>query len=77
MGKKLVAARDLPAGHVLTADDIDAKSPGDGLPPFELPRLIGRALRESVAADSALHFGLLEEAPASELAEVMSGDGRG
>jgi sialic acid synthase len=50
MGKKLVAARDLPAGHKLTRSDIALKSPGDGLPPFEIDKLIGavtkRALRE-------------------------------
>jgi len=33
MSKKLVAARDLPAGHRLTHSDIAIKSPGDGLPP--------------------------------------------
>jgi sialic acid synthase len=45
MGKKLVAARDLPAGHVLGAEDIEAKSPADGgLPPYELDRLVGAKL---------------------------------
>ena len=36
MGKSLVVARDLPGGHVLTADDIVMKSPGGGIPPYEL-----------------------------------------
>src|SRR5439155_764118 len=41
MGKKLVAARELSAGHVLAADDIAIKSPADaGLPPYELDRLV-------------------------------------
>jgi N-acetylneuraminate synthase/sialic acid synthase len=45
MGKKLVAARDLPAGHVLADGDLVAKSPADGgLPPYELDRLLGRTL---------------------------------
>jgi len=48
MAKKLVAARDLAAGHVLSEDDIAAKSPGDGLPPYELDRLIGRRLKSPV-----------------------------
>ena len=39
MGKKLVAARDLPAGHVLPREDVAMKSPGDGLPPYELDRV--------------------------------------
>ena len=34
MAKKLVAARDLPAGHVLSRDDIAIKSPNDGLGPI-------------------------------------------
>ena len=45
MGKKLVAARDLPAGHVLSAGDILAKSPADGgLPPYRLDELVGKRL---------------------------------
>src|SRR5207237_9663046 len=35
MGKKIVAARDLPAGHLLTEEDFAYKSPGDGLAPYE------------------------------------------
>jgi sialic acid synthase len=61
MAKKLVAARDLPAGRTLTADDLAMKSPGDGLPPYELDRLVGRTLRHPVREDSALTFELLEE----------------
>jgi sialic acid synthase len=61
MAKKLVAARDLPAGHTLTADDLAMKSPGDGLPSYELDRLVGRTLRHPVREDSALTFELLEE----------------
>jgi sialic acid synthase len=45
MGKKLVASRDLEAGHVLAEGDLVAKSPADGgLPPYELDRLLGRRL---------------------------------
>jgi N-acetylneuraminate synthase/sialic acid synthase len=50
MGKKLVAARDLPAGHVLADGDLLAKSPADGgLAPYELDRLIGRRLLRPLA----------------------------
>jgi N-acetylneuraminate synthase/sialic acid synthase len=61
MAKKLVAARSLPAGHTLRVEDIALKSPGDGLPPYELDRLVGRTLRHPVGEDSALTFELLEE----------------
>jgi N-acetylneuraminate synthase/sialic acid synthase len=51
MGKALVAARDLPAGHVLADGDVAIKSPADGLPPFELPRVLGRRLKQPLSAD--------------------------
>lgn len=52
MGKKLVAARDLPAGHLLEAGDLEAKSPADGgLPPYELDRLLGRRLLHPLAVE--------------------------
>ena len=54
MGKKLVAARDLAAGHVLTAGDIAIKSPGDGLAPYHLDAVIGRKLGAALAADAPI-----------------------
>jgi N-acetylneuraminate synthase/sialic acid synthase len=61
MGKKLVAARDLELGHVLTPDDVAIKSPGDGgLPPYELDRLVGRRLRRPVAFEDFLTFDDVE-----------------
>jgi sialic acid synthase len=72
MAKKLVAKTALPAGHTLRAEDIAMKSPGDGLPPYELDRLIGRTLRHPVSEDQSLTFELLEEplpGDARELAE--------
>ena len=45
MGKSLYAARDLPAGAVIGEDDIVAKSPGDGMPPYRLSELLGKRLR--------------------------------
>jgi sialic acid synthase len=75
MAKKLVAARNLPAGHTLRAEDIAMKSPGDGLPPYELDRMIGRTLRHPVGEDSALTFELLEELlPEAREQPVAHGD---
>jgi N-acetylneuraminate synthase/sialic acid synthase len=76
MGKKLVAARDLPSGHVLTEEDVALKSPGDGLPPYELERVIGSVLRRPVLEDETLTFEILEEIrPAVEPSGVLSGHG--
>ena len=63
MSKKLVAARDLPAGHVLAAADIALKSPGDGTPPYELDRVVGRKLTRALKADDDVR---LEDVSLSE-----------
>jgi sialic acid synthase len=76
MGKKLVAASDLPAGHTLTAEDLAQRSPGDGLPPYETDRLIGRTLRHPVRRDSSLTFEILEE-PLPEGAVQLAPSGAG
>lgn len=59
MSKKLVAARDLEAGTLLTEADIAARSPGDpdALRPFELSKLIGKKLITPLKADQALSWG--------------------
>ena len=50
MGKKLVAARDLPVGHLLAEGDLVAMSPADGgLPPYALDDLVGRKLARALA----------------------------
>lgn len=56
MGKKLVAAHVLPAGHVLAAADVAIKSPNDGLPPYQLPAVIGKTLRRGLAEDESILF---------------------
>jgi sialic acid synthase len=69
MGKKLVAARDLPAGHVLTIADVAIKSPGDGLPPYYLDQIVGQALSRDVRADQSLTLELVGR-PAAAAAGV-------
>ena len=61
MGKKLVAARDLPEGHVLEPGDLLAKSPADeGLPPHALDELLGCPLARALAEDEAILPGDIE-----------------
>ena len=45
-------ARPARPATTLTEDDIAMKSPGDGLPPYELDRAVGRTLRHPVREDS-------------------------
>jgi N-acetylneuraminate synthase/sialic acid synthase len=60
MGKKLVAKRDLQFGHILTEEDIAIKSPGDGLPPYELERVLGHTLRQPLKMDENIRFEILD-----------------
>jgi N-acetylneuraminate synthase/sialic acid synthase len=62
MGKKLVAGRDLPAGHLLTEDNIAIKSPGDGLPPTELESVLGRRLLAPLKCDEDIRYDILDGA---------------
>ncbi len=55
MSKKLVAARELSAGHVLTPADLAIKSPGDGMPPYRFDEVMGRRLRVGLRPDESLH----------------------
>ena len=61
MGKSLVVAHDLPAGHVLGADDIIMKSPGGGIPPYELDRVLGRKTLKALYQDDFLSYDVLSE----------------
>ena len=61
MAKKVVAARELPAGHRLTLGDLALKSPNDGLPPYALEQFVGQTLRVPLAEDDNLSFEALVE----------------
>jgi N-acetylneuraminate synthase/sialic acid synthase len=57
MAKTLVAARDLPAGRVLTEADITFKSPADpgGAPPYRLDDFVGRTLARPLKRDDTIN----------------------
>lgn len=59
--RSIVAARDLPAGHVIGADDVDAKRPGTGISPLEIDAVVGRRASRAFAADELIAFDGLDE----------------
>jgi N-acetylneuraminate synthase/sialic acid synthase len=59
MGKKLVAAKDLPAGHAIQQEDLAIKCPGDGLPPYEIDKVIGRVTVKPISVDEDITFDVL------------------
>jgi sialic acid synthase len=54
MAKKIVAAKNLPAGHMIAANDIAFKSPGDGLYPYEVEMVIGKSTTVALKEDDAI-----------------------
>jgi len=60
LGKSVVAARDLAEGAILEAQDLLVRSPGQGLPPIHLPRLIGSKTRRAMKADDYFFLSDLE-----------------
>jgi sialic acid synthase len=64
MSKKLVASRNLPVGHVLSAEDVAMKSPGDGLPPHLIDQVLGKTLTRPLQADDDITFDTLAQGEA-------------
>lgn len=56
MGKKIVPARCLTAGHVLTMADLALKSPGGGIPPYEIEKVVGKTLTRPLEMDEELKW---------------------
>lgn len=59
MAKSLVAAHDLPAGHVIRREDVTFKCPAGGLPPYELENVIGKKLKDALPEDAQFAFANL------------------
>jgi N,N'-diacetyllegionaminate synthase len=54
--RSLVTRAALPAGHVLTEADLDAKRPGTGVGPNELRYVVGRRLTTALVEDQVLRW---------------------
>ena len=63
LAKSLVAARDLRSGDVVTAADVDVKSPGRGLQPNQREALLGTTLHRDVPAGDFFYPGDLAGRP--------------
>jgi N,N'-diacetyllegionaminate synthase len=52
--RSIVLARDLPSNHKLTPEDLILRRPGSGIPPADLPYLIGRSTKSELKKDHIL-----------------------
>jgi len=57
--RSIVAARDLPEGHMLKPEDLAFLRPGTGIDPFDVDRVIGRKLMRAVAAGAPVEWSVL------------------
>lgn len=57
--QSVCVVRDLPAGHVLTAEDLTVKRPGTGVPAAELSSVVGRTLAKAVSGNDLLDAEML------------------
>lgn len=56
MGKSLYSAKSLPVGHKLTHEDLIFRSPGDGIPLYELENIVGRTLMTALSEEEPILF---------------------
>ena len=57
--RSIVASRAIPAGALLCDADLAIKRPGTGLPSSRLPSLLGRRVRQDVAAGALIRLEML------------------
>ncbi|MFH0919381.1 MAG: N-acetylneuraminate synthase family protein [Fibrobacterota bacterium] len=60
MGKSLYTVKAMSAGTVLTEKDICIKTPGGGLPPYELDTIVNRRLKVDVKEETKLTLDILK-----------------
>jgi len=59
--RSLYAVRDIVAGEVLTDKNVRSIRPGHGLPPKELPRVLGKRAARAIARGTPMSFELVTE----------------
>jgi N-acetylneuraminate synthase len=57
--RSIVAARPIPAGTILKDADLALRRPGTGIPPSQLPSLVGRKTRRPIEASELLNLDML------------------
>jgi sialic acid synthase SpsE/sugar phosphate isomerase/epimerase len=69
LSKSVIAARDIKAGTVIAQAMLRVASPGQGLPPYRLPELIGKAAARDIASGGFLFESDIDGQQAEERLE--------
>lgn len=54
--KSIHLKSSLPAGHIITHQDLEMKRPGDGISPMQINEVIGRTIKEQLPQEHKLSF---------------------
>jgi len=57
--RSLVAARSIPAGKTIAAEDLTWKRPGHGISPRDIDRVVGQVAARDIDADSLISLGMI------------------
>jgi N,N'-diacetyllegionaminate synthase len=57
--RSLIAARDIPAGTVITREHLVVKRPGYGIAPKDIDHVVGRIARADIEADDILTWAMI------------------
>ncbi len=66
LGKSVIAACDIPRGTIFEQAMLRVASPGQGLPPYRLPELLGQPARRNLIEGDFLFASDLDEQPVEE-----------
>lgn len=58
--RSIVVTKDLPKGHKICEDDLEAKRPGDGTSPVQYEKFLGKQLKVSLKKDHQITEGDIE-----------------
>lgn len=59
--RSVVAARDLPKGHILAEDDLAYRRPGTGILPYDRKKVVGKRARRAIPAGTLIELYHLEK----------------
>jgi sialic acid synthase SpsE len=60
--QSLVAARDLPGGHLIQEDDLSVQRPGTGIPASAMLSIVGRRVGRAILGGQMLTWNSISDA---------------
>jgi len=58
--KSLVSNMDIKTGSIITVDMIDIKRPGNGLPPYDIEKIVGKRAKTDITKNEIFQLDMVE-----------------